>query len=44
MATSHVRYSPGFFKEQDFPGSIQITADQVGKKRFFAQIIAPAWL
>jgi hypothetical protein len=35
-----VRFSPGFFQEQDFPGSNLIRADHVGKNRFFAEQIA----
>jgi hypothetical protein len=41
MVLSRVRFSPGFLQEQDFTESNLITADNVGKKRFFAD---PTWL
>jgi hypothetical protein len=43
MAPIHVRFSPGFLQEQDFPGSNLIRAATWGKNRFFAEQIAPAW-
>jgi hypothetical protein len=30
-------------QEQDFPESNLITADHEGKKRFYVELIAPAW-
>jgi hypothetical protein len=35
MAPIHLRFSPGFLQEQDFPGSNLIRADHVGKKLVF---------
>jgi hypothetical protein len=40
MVLSHVRFSPGFLQEQDFPESNLITADNVGKNRFFTDRVA----
>jgi hypothetical protein len=42
MAPIRVRFSPGFLKEQDFPGSNLIRAYHMGKNQFFAEQIAPA--
>jgi hypothetical protein len=40
---SHVRFSPRFLQDSDFPGSNLNTADHIGKNRVFAEQIAPAW-
>jgi hypothetical protein len=40
MVPSRVRFSPGFLQEQDFPESNLITADNVGKNRFFPDRVA----
>jgi hypothetical protein len=40
MVLSRVHFSQGFLQEQDFPESNLITADNVGKPRFFADMVA----